>query len=159
MSRVRETVWTETVTSIREERMRAAFKVATVFTGAAACAAMFAPGAEAATTTKAQLMMPDTGHKDCAIGIFTTSAVFFWRSTTDHGPTCVGGLPNFNVPTSLGDNYFQSVCPGNNFLSITSEEGNGQPNKLGPATHRINLNQHVHWVNIFKWSHSDKCST
>jgi len=139
--------------------MRTAFKVATAFTGAAACAAMFAPGAEAATTARTQPVAPDTGHKNCAIGVFTTSAVFWWRSTADHGPTCVGGLPNFNVPTSLGDNYFESVCPGNNYLSIVSEEGNGQPNKLGPATHTINLNQHVHWVNIYKWSHSDRCST
>jgi hypothetical protein len=139
--------------------MRKAFTVATAFTGAAACAALFAPGADAATTAKAQPIMPGTVHKNCAIGPATTSAVFWWRSTAHHGPTCVGGSPDFNVPTSLGDNYFASVCPGNNYLSIVSELGQGQPNKLGPATHTVNLNQHVHWVNIYKWSGADKCST
>ena len=76
--------------------MRKAFTVATAFTGAAACAALFAPGADAATTAKAQPIMPGTVHKNCAIG---------------------------------------------------------------PATHTVNLNQHVHWVNIYKWSGADKCST
>jgi hypothetical protein len=73
--------------------MRTALKVATVFTGAAAWAAMFASGAEAATTARAQPMTPDTGHKNCAIGPKTTGRL----QAAGHlppGPTCVGGLPN-----------------------------------------------------------------
>ena len=100
--------------------MRTAFKVATAFTGAAACAAAFTPAAEAAPTTTAtaaartQLMMPDTAHHNCTVGPATTSAVFYWPASKHHGPTCVGGLPNLHVRTSLGGTDFSKMCAGNN---------------------------------------------
>jgi hypothetical protein len=59
--------------------MRTAFKVATVFTGAAACAATFMPAAEAVTTTTAKTqhqVTPFTSKpRNCVIGPKTTSVV------------------------------------------------------------------------------------
>jgi hypothetical protein len=89
--------------------MRTAFKVATVFTGAAACAAAFAPAAGAATTAKTQLMEPGAFHKNCTGGS-TRSVHFYYPMAADHGPTCVGEAGS----TSLGGTHYSSVCTGNN---------------------------------------------
>jgi hypothetical protein len=99
--------------TLSEELMRRAFKVATAFTGTAACAAAFAPGAGAATTARAQQMEPATSHRNCIIGRYTTSAVFYWPTSARHGPTCVGGA-NGITPTPLGNTFFSQFCAGNN---------------------------------------------
>ena len=94
--------------------MRRAFKVATAFTGAAACAAMFAPGAEAAaaTTAKTQIV-PNTTHKNCTIGPTTTSMVFWWFPSSKHGPTCAGSAGH---PGSTTLNHsFSKICTGDNY--------------------------------------------
>ena len=140
--------------------MRKAFKVATVFTGAAACTALFAPGAEAATATagKPQLiMLPDTTHKNCTIGPRTTSTVFWWPASKNHGPTCVGGGGDYDVSTSLGGNVFTSYCPGNNFGIFLSKGGDIR--SYSPGTGKIHLGVGVKEVNISFWEGADTCAT
>lgn len=97
--------------------MRKSFRVATVFTGAAACAAAFTPAAALAATAttmaKTQQMGPDTFHINCPggkTGAPTTSMHFYYAPSADHGPTCVGQLGH----TSLGDTFYWSYCAGNN---------------------------------------------
>ena len=96
--------------------MRKSFRVATVFTGAAACAAGFTPAALAATATttaKTQQMEPDTFHRNCPGGYngpSTTSMHFYYPSSKDHGPTCVGQLGS----TSLAGTFYEAACTGNN---------------------------------------------
>jgi len=96
--------------------MRNAKKVATVFTGAAACAAAFTPAAQAATTQTAHgqqtTAAPRTAH-NCTIGPPTTSVVFTWPASRHHGPTCVNTLG----PTALGAK-FVNVCPGDYNISL-----------------------------------------
>jgi hypothetical protein len=72
--------------------MRKAFRVATVFTGAATCAATFTPAATATAGTTAMIneIKPHTTVKNCTTSI-TRSAVFYWSPNEHHGPTCVGG--------------------------------------------------------------------
>jgi hypothetical protein len=103
---------------LKEELMRKAFKVATVFTGTAACAAMFVPAAEAATAANAQQAEPATSHHNCAVGPRTTSTVLMWPSAAHHGPTCVGGEVDYRVFTRLGTHY-SKICGGNNSGWIT----------------------------------------
>src|SRR6185437_1152904 len=98
--------------------MRKAFKVATVFTGAAACATGFAPAALAATTARTQQVEPITSHRNCIIGPETSSTVLIRPTAAHHGPTCVSGSLNSGVPTPLGDTFFSFFCAGNNAGSI-----------------------------------------
>jgi hypothetical protein len=137
--------------------MKTAFKVATVFTGAAACAAVFTPAAMAATTAKTQLIEVDTGHHNCAVGPRTTSTVFWWLSTAHHGPTCVGGEPDYRVGTNLGGTYFASVCPGNNYGTIYYTDG--LYSGYSPSEQRGPVDGYVKSVNIWSWSGGDTCST
>jgi hypothetical protein len=99
--------------------MRKAFRVATAFTGAAACAAAFTPAAAtaAATTAKTQIG-PDAFHRDCP-DYSTTSVHLYWPASKDHGPTCVGQLGT----TSLASNYFSGVCTGNNSGDMVTSVG------------------------------------
>jgi hypothetical protein len=92
--------------------MRKAFKVATVFTGAAACAAAFMPAAEAAptATAKTQQIGPDIIVKDCDAGQ-TTSVHFYWPSAAHHGPTCLGE----SGTSTLHGASFTGACTGNNW--------------------------------------------
>ena len=80
-----------------------------MFTGAAACAALFTPGAATAATAKAGRMEPDISHKNCGHAA-TTSMHFYWPPSAKHGPTCVGGRGS----TSLGGTVFSAVCTGAN---------------------------------------------
>ena len=127
--------------------MRKSFKVATVFTGTAAAAAAFAPAAGAAT------IRPATSHRNCALGVYTTSTVLFWPTSKHHGPTCVGGA-NGSSPTPLGNNYFTYACAGNNagFIDMT----NGNTRSYAPGTGRITINQDVASVVIYSWSNAGR---
>jgi hypothetical protein len=93
--------------------MRKAFRVTTVFTGAAVCAATFMPGTEAAAapTSKARQLEPDTFHMNCPANP-TTSAHFYWPAKSHHGPTCVG--EKYPPATSL-NHVFSAFCAGNNY--------------------------------------------
>jgi hypothetical protein len=92
--------------------MRKAFRAATAFTGAAACAAAFTPAAIAATANTHEIK-PDMEKKNCAIGPLTTSVVFYWAASADHGPTCVGG-GGAGKSVNLSSHYFAAACYGNN---------------------------------------------
>ncbi len=108
--------------------MRKAFKVATVFTGAAACAAAcataLAPAAGAVTTMRAQQAVPATSKRNCAIGPRTHLR---WSSggriAAHHGPTCVGGANSPSKNAILGVTYTK-YCPGNNFGDIFTNNPN-----------------------------------
>jgi hypothetical protein len=107
--------------------MRKAFRVTTMFTGAATCAAAFTPGVTAlAATTRPQQIEPDTGAKNCAIGTSTTSMVLSWSPRGDHGPTCIGsgGQPG---TVNLGGKVFDDYCTGDNYgwfsYSIAGQDG------------------------------------
>jgi hypothetical protein len=135
--------------------MRKAFKVVTVFTGTAACAAAFAPAAGAATVT----VKPTTTHKNCSLGPKTTSMVFWWPASANHGPTCVGGYGDPGYTTNL-DTYYSSFCAGDNYGSVFIK---GRPDvSFGPGTGTYNLDYaYVMGVYIASWSgaHTNTCST
>jgi hypothetical protein len=144
--------------------MRTAFKVATVFTGAAACAAAFTPAAEAAptatatTTARTQLVTPDTSHHNCAIGPATKSAVFYWPASKHHGPTCVGGYPDYHKRTSLGGTDFSKMCAGDNY-GIFFAVGISSPFGFTPGTHMSILGFQISEVSISNWRGGDTCAT
>jgi hypothetical protein len=135
--------------------MRKAFKVATAFTGAAACAAAFTPAAMAATATtaKTQQINPDVKAKNCNNTIETTSMVFSWSRNLAHGPTCVGGSPGGpGTITSLSGKTAISICTGNNWgwLYLSNEKrhfGQVQDNLMGV----------VGQVHISGWSGTYEC--
>jgi hypothetical protein len=103
--------------------MRRSFQVATIFTGAVACAAAVAPVAEAApaATAKTQVIKPDVVKKNCVVGPNTTSMVFYWYSFQDHGPTCIGsaGAPG----TETLNHSFAGFCTGDNYGWFTNAAG------------------------------------
>jgi hypothetical protein len=148
--------------------MRKAFKVATVFTGTAACAALLAPAAEAATGANAQQAEPATSVRNCTIGPKTHSMVFWWLSTAHHGPTCVGGANSVNVTKHLGVRY-KDFCGGTNYGRIFTSpflawEVSGKfytgyiP--VHPGTGLYNLHSYsMEAVNISRWSGNDYCAT
>jgi hypothetical protein len=87
--------------------MRKAFTVATVFTGAATCAAAFTPTTAAAT---------DEAHvtvRDCS-GATTTSMVLYWVPSERHGPTCIGGYGGPYSVSLSGSILFTGYCTGGN---------------------------------------------
>ena len=151
--------------------MRKAFKVATVFTGAAACAAMGAPAAEAATAANARQAEPATSVRNCAIGPRTTSMVFWWPNAANHGPTCLGGFANRGVSVDLEGNKFRAFCGGNNYGTIYTNPNakwvvSGVTYKgyipTHPGTGLYGLGStSVEYVNIRSWSGQAKntCAT
>ena len=137
-----------------EVKMRKAFKVATAFTGAAACAAAFTPAAEAVTAPAPKTqVVPDVVVKNCAIGGPTTSMVFTWSTAAHHGPTCVGsaGVPG----TKTLNHFFSAVCTGNNIGWLSS--GNGFENHFG-AGNKLK-EQFVENVHISRHAGGATCPT
>jgi hypothetical protein len=140
--------------------MRKSFQMATVFTGAAACAAAFAPTASAVTArtapavragaavARAAAAVPArTGSKDCNAGTKTWVHVYF-PAGADHGPVCFGGrgAEGVNSVTLVG------VCGGNNsgyifgystdhgaFWGIPYGHGTGERNFSKWSAHGIHV--------------------
>jgi hypothetical protein len=139
--------------------MRTAFKVATVFTGAAACAAAFTPAATAATVTtlKTNEVHPDTVKRDCAIGPTTTSMVFWWEPLSAHGPVCVGSADNPAKNVNLGGQYFSYICTGNNYGWLS--DGNGSHVKFRQSDYPAPWGLPVYTVHISGHGGSYRCST
>jgi hypothetical protein len=136
--------------------MRKAFKVATAFTGAAACAAAFTPAAEAVTApTLRTQVVPNVEHRNCPIGPSTTSMVFWWSAAAHHGPTCAGsgGVPGHIVFS----HWFSRICTGNNKGYITSKPG-GFHNSFGAGLSRLRA-QFVYSVDITGHAGTFHCST
>jgi len=136
--------------------MRKAFKVATAFTGAAACAAVFTPGAMGATATTAKTLQvnPDIAPKNCT-ATSTTSMVFWWVSGA-HGPNCVGGSPGGPGTTTALNNgkYVSRICTGNNWGWIVHSDIKqhfGQDYSLDRSVWKVSQ------VHISGWSGGWKC--
>jgi hypothetical protein len=98
--------------------MKRSFRVASVFTGAAAATAAFAPAAmaaptttEAPATTNAAIPQTVPTVKLCAAS--TENWVHLTYTPTEkHAPECFGGYGTYPIKSGR---YFQSVCPGNNY--------------------------------------------
>ena len=141
--------------------MRRAFKVATVFTGAAAAAAAFTPAVGAATAAGAQRMGPAESIRDCKAKTTTTSVVLVWPKFTNHGDTCVGDAHDPGDAAFLNSNGFSSYCPGNNvgniltrFRDFTFKQGTTFHRFLGSG-----LSSDVKSVSIASFNGDDKCKT
>jgi hypothetical protein len=111
--------------------MKKSFRVGTVLTGAAACAAAFAPTAAAATTTAtAGKPLPgNTTEVDCT----AADAHWFhlyWSPALDHGPTCV------HIPgTKTVDHWFDAFCAGADYGWFTYISLYGLSHKQGFSPH------------------------
>jgi hypothetical protein len=129
--------------------MRKSFKVATVFTGAAAAAAVFAPAAGAATATA------DAVRYNCPIGPRTAATVLYWPTSKHHGPTCVSSIGLISV----GDTYFSYFCAGNYFGVINFPDRVSRYYKPGEGYGT--LKDKVTSVNITGWNSGtyETCTT
>jgi hypothetical protein len=131
--------------------MRKSFQMATVFTGAAACAAVFAPTAGAVTartapavragaaTARTTAAVPATASENCNAGTKTWVHVYF-PAGAHHGPVCFGGRGVAGVAdvTRLG------VCGGNNsgYISgLSTDHGGHWPIHFGPGTTERNFSK------------------
>jgi hypothetical protein len=91
--------------------MKKTLRMATVFTGAAACAAAFGPTAGAATTaaTAGKPLPGNITEQDCT----AADAHWFhlyWPGYADHGPTCLASKGTKEV-----DHSFVGWCPGETY--------------------------------------------
>jgi hypothetical protein len=85
--------------------MRRSFRVGTVLTGAAACAAAFGPTAAAATAGKP--LPGNITEEDCTAADAHWLHLY-WPAYSDHGPTCIGGTTG----TIQVDHSMVGWCPG-----------------------------------------------
>jgi hypothetical protein len=101
--------------------MRRSFKVATVFTGAAALAGGYGPTALAATT-QATAVRPDLTVQDCGANDDGVSTwVHLYYPADDHPAVCIGGSTSYHPVSAT----IASFCPGNNNGSFeASVDGN-----------------------------------
>jgi hypothetical protein len=144
--------------------MRRAFKVATVFTGAAAAVAAFTPAAEAATAAGAQRMEPTTSLRNCNGNIAsTTSMVFMWPVSKHHGPTCIGdGKHSRQGDPVHPDTNYGNYCAGNNFGFLLYDSGRqksfaaGSPGRAGMPTSGLG-GAFVSFVSISAFRGSIRC--
>jgi hypothetical protein len=103
--------------------MKKPFRVATMFTGAAACAAAFTPAAQAAAMPAA----PDAATHDLAPGITATGNVtatddcgsrtigwlyLYYTASEHHGPVCLGGTGTVYLDDST---KIAGICTGANY--------------------------------------------
>jgi hypothetical protein len=97
--------------------MKRSFRVGTVLTGAASCAAAFTPAvaltpAAAAQDTVVREPRPAAiTELDCPEnqGNYRHYVHLYWAAHSDHGPTCIGGKG-----TRAVDHSFVGFCAGNN---------------------------------------------
>ena len=87
-----------------ESEMKRSFQVATLFTGAVACATVLAPMADAATTT----VTPDTTAKNCAVS--NSSVHLIYSKKADHPvDACITGA---GYVSFTGGKKFAGICGG-----------------------------------------------
>jgi hypothetical protein len=145
--------------------MKTKLRMATVFTGAAACATAFGPAAGAATTagagtTAAAATTAATAGKPLPSNIDEVDCTaadahwfhLYWSAAADHGPTCLGykGL-------KAVDHWFSSWCPGNNYGYFTylSSQGGGPYTYIfsaGELLHSYPYSAYILDVYIGGWS-------
>jgi hypothetical protein len=151
--------------------MKSKLRMATVFTGAAACAAAFGPTAAAATTAAtagkplpantevtAGKLLPSIDEVDC-----NASEVhwfhLYWLPSADHGPTCLG-----YKGTKTVDHSFEGWCPGTNWgwFTAVSYYGTEYTSYFSPFFGYIpgpySLPFYVLDVHISSWSGNAVCS-
>jgi hypothetical protein len=139
------------------DSMRRAFKVATVFTGAAAAVAAFTP-AGAATAAGAQRMEPATSLRNCNGHLASTTSMVFVYQSGNHGPTCIGdgniSLQGFPVRP---DTKYGNFCAGNNSGNMFYDSGRSKV--FVPGSKKIGLGgAFVSNVSIGSFRGADKCA-
>jgi hypothetical protein len=136
--------------------MRRSFKLATVFTGAAALAGGYGPTAFAATTQATALGLGQ--WQLCGNNNNNVSHYLHIYYSTGHPPECIGGIVK-HLPTNATVNAF---CPGNNSGSLFGSglvgQEPGPPISFydGEGMQRIGKT-HISAVSIWHWTGTDKC--
>jgi hypothetical protein len=103
--------------------MKRSFKVATVFTGAAACAAAFAPTAGAATVAPgatARITPEAITANDCTAGEWDWAHMEYTAAERHPTDACYGGSGIFDI---AGNKRFTEFCPGGNFGWLVTSFG------------------------------------
>jgi hypothetical protein len=90
--------------------MKRSFRVATVFTGAAACAVALAPTAHAAPAVPRATANGIIAN-DCTNGEWNWLHMYYTAAERHSVPACFGGTGVFKIP---GNKRFTGFCPGNN---------------------------------------------
>jgi hypothetical protein len=144
--------------------MKRSLQVGTVLTGAAACAAAFAPTAAAATApgiaTRAAVTagkpLPSNAvtEKDCTASD-SHWVHAYWPGYADHGPTCFGYAGVKEV-----DHSFVEFCPGNNYGVFTALTSSGTYFSHFFAPHSgvsLDFTFYMISIEISRWVGSDAC--
>jgi hypothetical protein len=113
--------------------MRKSFRVATVFTGAAACAAAFAPAAGAAPVAAGIIPKPITAN-DCTAGELDWAHMYYTAAENHTIPACFAGIGTYWIAGSKRFTYF---CPGNNSGYLWTNYGS-IPFSAGPFSYHLN---------------------
>ncbi len=127
--------------------MKRSFRVATLFTGAAAAVALtpavnaVAMPDNAAQVPKGQEVTPNITVENCNSGTRQWIHLYY-TAAEDHGPTCLGHPGTYIVPNH--NTVFQSFCAGNNFGHITGLTSSGleASNSFGPGNVKFPINLH-----------------
>jgi hypothetical protein len=142
--------------------LRRSFKVATVFTGAAALAGGYGPTALAATA-QTTAVHPDIANQECGAnddGI--SNWVHLYYPNDDHPAECYHGAGSTPAGATIA-----SFCPGNNKGEVFgSVDGVTSPFPFGAGDGRHPVswydgyagNYHVTGIYIIGWSGDAKCT-
>jgi hypothetical protein len=147
-------------------------RVATTFTGVAACAAAFAPAAMAGTGVTGgdghtvlvdrtpRIRPADTTSGSCRAG---TSNWLHLGFSHGAGDWCFGDRGTLSSPNGYPLGYYTSYCGGNNTGSFWGESAGGTYKhvKFGHGTTYAHIKSGVftvYSVTIKSWSQNDKCN-
>jgi hypothetical protein len=143
--------------------MKRSFRVATVFTGAAALTGAFAPAAVAA---------PASFHQQ-ACGEDANYVHLYYPAGADHGPVCFGGVGGVSWEGNSRPSLY-GICGGNNSGTVVGQS-TGRPEALFFKIHfghgnysrpfhdwnvdniQIEGNLRLTMLSISKWSGNTKC--
>ena len=127
--------------------MKRSFRVATVFTGAAAAMsltpavnALAMPG-NLAQVPKGQEVTPNITVENCNSGTRQWIHLYY-TAAENHGPTCLGHPGTYVVPNH--NTVFQSFCAGNNFgvISGLNPSGAFRDVPITPGNEEVPLDLH-----------------
>jgi hypothetical protein len=119
--------------------MKRSFRVATLFTGAAAAVAL-SPAANAvampgsaAQVPRGPEVTPNITPENCNSGTRQWIHLYY-TAAEDHGPSCLGHPGFYKVPNH--NTVFESYCPGNNsgFISGLTAVGSYAVFPFGPSS-------------------------
>jgi hypothetical protein len=125
--------------------MKRSFRVATVFTGAAAAVALtpalnaVAMPGNVAQVPKGQEVTPNITVENCNSGTRQWLHLYY-TAAEHHGPSCFGHPGSYTIPNSR--TAFASLCAGNNngFLLGITRSGFFESVPFGPPDARLLLN-------------------